>query len=123
MRRLNQVLVTTLGLGWLAFLVLGLGIRTFATPSVVVLIDQSYCPPEAWIRVSHRYQRLFEQHQQKRIRIEQVITFSSLSQAQVDPIPTPEQVQSFNTFGRPGSQREASLLAQYPYAEVLKCEG
>ncbi len=121
MAYLNRVLIATLSLGWLGFVALGLGIRIFATPSVVILIDQSYCSSEDWIPVTHRYQTLFRQQQQKRIRIEQVITFSSLSQAQLDPIPTPEQIQSLNTFGRSGSQRENSLLATYPNAEVLKC--
>lgn len=121
MSSLNRSLITILGLGWIGFLGIGFGVRTFATPSVVVLIDRSYCPPDRWQSVANTYQDLYQQDQQKQIQIQQVILFSSLGQESITPIPTPADLRDQQTYGRPASERETELKSQYPNAQILNC--
>ncbi len=121
MSRLNRAVITILGLGGIGFGLVGYGVRTFLTPSVVVVIDQSYCPPDQWAAVVSRYQSLYQQNQRHQIQIEQVIVFNSLSQTPLDPLPSPDQIAAINTFGRAAPEREASLRASYGNAEFLRC--
>ncbi len=118
----NQRLIRTLGLGWLAFLALGLGLRQgFRSPGVTVIIDRSYCSPAQWQGVTQAYADLYDQDQQQRISLDQVIYVSDLGQETAPQIPTPEQVETLNTYGRFNpSQLEAALKAQ-PQARVLSC--
>ncbi len=121
MNSLNRALVTIVGLGWLSFLGVGWGIRTWATPSVVVLVERSYCPPDQWQPLVNAYADLYQQHQQKRIQIDDVILFSSLGQESLAPIPTPNQLQDQTTYGPPAAQTADALRRQYPQAELLNC--
>ena len=118
----NQRLILTLGLGWAAFLALGLGLRQgFRSPRVTVILDRSYCTPAQWQGITQKYADLYEQDQQQRITLDQVIYVSDLGQEAAAQIPTPAQVQALNTFGRFNpSQLEAALRAQ-PQARVLSC--
>jgi|LakMenEpi03Aug12_release.lakeMendotaPanAssembly.Ray.scaffolds.fasta_scaffold07509_13 hypothetical protein len=118
----NQRLILTLGLGWAAFLALGLGLRqVLRSPGVTVIIDRSYCSPAQWQGITQKYADLYEQDQQQRITLDQVIYVSDLGQEAAAQIPTPAQVQALNTFGRFNpSQLEAALRAQ-PQARVLSC--
>lgn len=118
----NQRLILTLGLGWLAFLALGLGLRQgLRSPGVTVIIDRSYCSPAQWQGVIQQYTDLYDQYQRQQITLEQVIYVSDLGQEAAPQIPTPEQVQALNTYGRFNpSQLEAALKAQ-PQARVLSC--
>jgi len=118
----NQRLIRTLALGWLAFLVLGLGLRqVFRSPAVTVIIDRSYCSPAQWQGVIQQYTDLYDQYQGQQITLEQVIYVSDLGQEAAPQIPTPEQVQALNTYGRFNpSQLEVALRAQ-PQARVLSC--
>ena len=118
----NQRLILTLGLGWAAFLALGLGLRqVLRSPGVTVIIDLSYCSPAQWQGITQKYADLYEQDQQQRITLDQVIYVSDLGQEAAAQIPTPAQVQALNTFGRFNpSQLEAALRAQ-PQARVLSC--
>lgn len=47
MNKLNRKLVTTLGLGWLGFAIVG-GAIAFALPptQITILIDRSFCPQD-----------------------------------------------------------------------------
>jgi hypothetical protein len=118
----NQRLILTLGLGWAAFLALGLGLRqVLRSPGVTVIIDRSYCSPAQWQGITQKYADLYEQDQQQRITLDQVIYVSDLGQEAAAQIPTPAQVQALNTIGRFNpSQLEAALRAQ-PQARVLSC--
>ncbi len=118
----NQRLILTLGLGWLAFLALGLGLRQgFRSPGVTVIIDRSYCSAAQWQGVTQQYTDLYDQYQRQQITLEQVIYVSDLGQEAAPQIPTPEQVQALNTYGRFNpSQLEAALQAE-PQARVLSC--
>ena len=118
----NQRLILTLGLGWAAFLALGLGLRqVLRSPGVTVIIARSYCSPAQWQGITQKYADLYEQDQQQRITLDQVIYVSDLGQEAAAQIPTPAQVQALNTFGRFNpSQLEAALRAQ-PQARVLSC--
>ncbi|MFM7530416.1 MAG: hypothetical protein ACKO63_18370 [Nodosilinea sp.] len=118
----NQRLILTLGLGWLAFLALGLGLRQgLRSPGVTVIIDRSYCSPAQWQGVAQAYADLYDQDQQQRISLDQVIYVSDLGQEAAPQVPTPEQVQALNTYGRFNpSQLEAALSAQ-PQSRVLSC--
>ncbi|MFH7245212.1 MAG: hypothetical protein ACHWZW_20435 [Spirulina sp.] len=122
MRNPNLRLLITLGLGWLAFLGLGLGLRQgFARSTVTVIIDRSYCAPDQWQPIAADYAALYEQHRQGRLRIDQVIYVSDLGPVVADTIPTPEEVSALSTFGRfSAAQMEQTLQAQ-PSAEVFSC--
>lgn len=121
MSQLNRSLIAILGLGWIGFLGVAWGIRALGTPTVTVLIDRSYCPPERWDDLVQTYQDLYQQQQQKQIQIEAVILFSSLGQESVDPIPTPQDLRQQNTYGRPAPERGSRLQTEYPQAHLLSC--
>ena len=118
----NQRLIRTLGLGWLAFLALGLGLRQgFRSPGVTVIIDRSYCSPAQWQGVIQQYTVLYDQYQRQQITLEQVIYVSDLGQELAPHVPTPAQVEALTTYGRFNpSQLEAALQAE-PQARVLSC--
>jgi hypothetical protein len=118
----NQRLILTLGLGWAAFLALGLGLRqVLRSPGVTVIIDRSYCSPADWRGVAQQYADLYDQDQRQQITLDQVIYVSDLGQEPAAQVPTPAQVEALTTYGRFNpSQLEAALKAQ-PQAKVLSC--
>jgi hypothetical protein len=122
MRNPNQKLIRILGLGWLAFLGLGLGLRqAFIAPSVTVILDRSYCAPAQWQAVAAAYADLYEQQAQQRLKISQVIYVSDLGQEVAVTVPTPEQVSALNTYGRFNEAQMSQAIQDQPEAEVLSC--
>lgn len=123
MRKPTHRLLLTLGLGWLAFIGLGLGLRQWiAGPAVTVIIDRSYCAPAQWRAQARRYTDLYEQHDQGRIRITQVIYVSDLGAVVAETIPTPEEVNALTSFGRFNAAEMDQALQAEPNAEVLSCQ-
>ncbi|NJL48531.1 MAG: hypothetical protein HC929_14930 [Leptolyngbyaceae cyanobacterium SM2_5_2] len=122
MRNPNQRLIRILGLGWLAFLGLGVGLRqAFTSPAITVIIDRSYCAPTQWQPLAEEYAALYEQQAQQRIKIDQVIYVSDLGQEVATEIPTPEQIKALSTFGRFNEAQLNQAIAAQPEAEVLSC--
>lgn len=123
MRKPNQRLILTLGLGWLAFAGLGLGLRQFLSgPAVTVIIDRSYCDPAQWQqRVGDRYAEIYAQQQQRQITIAEVIYVSDLGQEVADTVPDPAAVSALSTYGRPNSAQLQQITQDYPGATVLTC--
>ncbi|TVP63429.1 MAG: hypothetical protein EA342_18005 [Leptolyngbya sp. LCM1.Bin17] len=120
----NQRLVTILGVGWLAFIGLGFGLRQMLSgPAVTVVIDRSYCDPSQWPRVTQAYANLYDQQQQRQLTIDQVIYVSDLGQEVATTIPTPDQVSGLNTFGRFSAEQLQQVSQAYPNARVLTCRG
>jgi hypothetical protein len=123
MNKLNRALVTIVIVGWLAFLLSGgLVAYVFASPSLTLLIDRSYCPPQKWQEVTQAYQELYRQHQQKQTQIEAVILFSDLNEETLKELPTPEELSNINTYGRFSLQRQSDLSKRYPKAKILNCQ-
>ena len=125
MRNPNQRLILTLGLGWLAFAGLGLGLRQLlAGPAVTVIIDRSYCAPAQWQeRVADQYASLYAQQEQRQLTIDQVIYISDLGQEVADAIPSPAEVQTLSTYGRPNPTQIQQATQDNPAATVLSCGG
>lgn len=122
MGNLNRRLLQILAVGWLAFLGAGIGLRhALSGPTVTVIIDRSYCNPLQWQQVTDRYGELYDQHQQKRLTINQVIYVSDLGEEVVGEVPSPDQLQKMGTFGRFNPGRLQQATAAHPNAEVLTC--
>lgn len=123
MRNPNQRLFRTLGLGWLTFAALGLGLRQIlASPKVTVIIDRSYCAPAQWQqRVSERYADLYADQEQRQLTIDQVIYVSDLGQEVAEAVPAPEDVQTLSTYGRPNPTQMQQAAQENPDATVLSC--
>ncbi|MBE9158156.1 hypothetical protein IQ265_15160 [Nodosilinea sp. LEGE 06152] len=123
MRNPTRRLIYTLGLGWIAFVALGLGLRQLlASPKVTVVIDRSYCAPAQWQqRVSDRYASLYAQQEQREITIDQVIYVSDLGQEVAATVPSPEQVQALSTYGRSNPAQMQQATQENPDATVLSC--
>jgi hypothetical protein len=122
MNKLNQHMLKALGWGWLGFLIAGIVISLlFPIPSLVVLIDRSYCnDPQQWQQVVHNYTDLYQQHQWKTLHLRKVILFSDLGQESIPP-PSPEIIENLKTYGRPSPQRLSDLQKDYPKAQLLTC--
>ncbi|MEA5465728.1 hypothetical protein [Leptothoe sp. PORK10 BA2] len=115
-------LLSTLGLGWLAFAGLGLGLRyTVQVPEVTVIIDQSYCPPAQWqSSVVQPYGDLYQKSQANQRKISQVVVVTDIDQTALATIPTPEDLG--NPFGQaPSPETLTELQQQFPETVVLKC--
>ncbi|MEY3297185.1 MAG: hypothetical protein RLZZ597_445 [Cyanobacteriota bacterium] len=122
MRKPTLRLLLTLGLGWIAFVGLGLGLRQgIARPTLTVVIDRSYCDPTQWQPIAANYATLYEQHRQGRLRIEQVIYVSDLGAVVAETIPTPEEVNALTTFGRFNATQMEQVIQADPDAEVFSC--
>jgi hypothetical protein len=119
--RLNQALIRIVGIGWVAFAIATLAIRTvFAAPDVVVLVDRSYCEPAKWSVVADEYAVLFQQDQRGQINLESVILFSDLGEEKTEPMP-PEQFRGLKTYGKSSGDRQAALESANPNARLLQC--
>jgi len=119
--RLNKALIKIVGLGWAAFAIAAIAIRTvFAAPDVVLLVDRSYCEPEQWATVADAYQDLYRQDERGQINLEAVILFSALGEESTEP-PTPEAFRDLQTYGKASPDRQSALEGQYPDARLLQC--
>ncbi|NJL44656.1 MAG: hypothetical protein HC922_00695 [Leptolyngbyaceae cyanobacterium SM2_3_12] len=124
MRNPNQRLLTILGLGWLAFWGLGLGLRqALSGTAITVVIDRSYCSTAQWQPLTNTYANLYAQHQQRRLVIDQVIYISDLGQEVATTIPSPEEVRALSTYGRFNATQMQQVTETHPNAMVLSCEG
>lgn len=122
MTSLNAKLFKTLCLSSLAFWMTGLLISwLFAVPSMTLLIDRGYCPPNQWQQVSRSYAQLYRQHQWRQISLQKVILFSSLSQEVLASPPLPATLATLPTYGRSDLQRQTQLQTAYPQAKLLNC--
>jgi hypothetical protein len=123
MNKLNRKLITTLGLGWLGFGIVG-GAIAFALPptQITVLIDRSFCPQDQWQAIARSYDEIYQQHQNRDLQIKQVITFSDIGQEVLSAIPNPDTVRSLNTYGRSNQERLKQLQSTYPQAKLLSCQ-
>lgn len=116
-------LLSTLGLGWLAFGGLGFGLRyAVQVPQVTVIIDQSYCPPVQWeTAVVQPYSDLYEKSQANQRKIDQVVVVTDIDQTTLATIPAPEELG--NPFGQaPSPETLTELQQQFSDTVVLKCE-
>lgn len=121
MMNLNTRLLKTIGFSWLAFLITGLLISWFfAIPTITVLIDRSYCPPNQWQQVSQTYTDLYRQHQRRQLYLH-VILFSHLGQETFASPPMPAVIQTLSTYGHSDRQRQAELQKAYPKTQLLDC--
>ncbi|NJO39199.1 MAG: hypothetical protein HC769_12695 [Cyanobacteria bacterium CRU_2_1] len=119
---LNTRLLKTLGFSWLAFLITGLLISWFfAIPTITVLIDRSYCPPDQWQQVSQTYTNLYRQHQRRQLRLQTVILFSNLGQDVFVSPPMPAVIQTLSTYGHSDKQRQTELQKAYSKTQLLDC--
>ncbi|OYQ67323.1 hypothetical protein B9G53_01590 [Pseudanabaena sp. SR411] len=123
MNKLNRKVVTTLGLGWLGFGLVG-GAIAFGLPpmQITVLIDRSFCPQDKWQAIASTYNDLYQQHQNRDLQIKEVILFNDLGQEVLSGLPSPDSVRSLNTYGRSNQERQKQLLSTYPQAKLLSCQ-
>ncbi len=123
MNKLDRKLITTLGLGWLGFSIVGSAIA-FALPptQITILIDRSFCPQDKWQAIASAYNDLYQQHQNRDLQIKEVITFSDIGQEVLSTIPSPDTVRSLNTYGRFNQERQKQLQASYPQPKLLSCQ-
>ncbi|EKV02961.1 hypothetical protein Lepto7375DRAFT_5230 [Leptolyngbya sp. PCC 7375] len=115
-------LLITLGLGWLAFGGLGLGLRYgVQVPEVTVIIDQSYCPPAQWqTAVVKPYSDLYDKSQANQRKIAQVVVVTDIEQTTLATIPTPDDLGK--PFGQaPSPETLTTLQQQFSETVVLKC--
>ena len=119
---LNTRLLKTLGFSWLAFLITGLLISWFfALPTITLLIDRSYCPPNQWQEVSQTYTDLYHQHQRRQLHLKTVILFSNLGQEVFTSPPIPATIQTLSTYGHADLNRQAELQKTYSTTQLLGC--
>jgi hypothetical protein len=122
MQNPNQRLLQILAVGWLTFLGAGFALRqTLRGPTVTIIIDRSYCEPARWGQVTSDHARLYEQHEQQRLTIDQVIYVSDLGENITEAIPTPEEVENLSTFGRFNAEQLQQATDNHPAATVFAC--
>ncbi len=119
---LNRTLLRIVGVGWAAFAIAAVAIRTvFAAPDVTLLVDRSYCEPAQWQTVAAQYADLYQQHQRGSISITTTIFFSDLGEETANQVLTPDAFQDLTTYGRPSPDRQAALTTAHPQARLLSC--
>jgi len=120
--RLNQALLRIVGIGWVAFAIAAIAVRTvFAAPDVTLLVDRSYCDPAAWATVAEEYAALYQQDQRGQIVIQSVILVSDLGKEVLETPPAPDNFRQLRTYGQPSRDRLAALETTYPNARLLQC--
>ena len=119
----TRQLICILGLGWLAYLLVGLGLsQTSPDAKIQIVIDRGYCAPINWQQVVNEYTQLYQQHQQKQIVIESVTLVNNLGEEILSPPPTADKIASLNIFGLSGRDRIDTILQTSPDAKVLSCQ-
>ncbi|MEO0458671.1 MAG: hypothetical protein AAF152_19120 [Cyanobacteria bacterium P01_A01_bin.114] len=116
-------LIRILGLGWLAYLLVGFGLsQASGGAKIQIVIDRSYCAPNDWQQVANEYAQLYQQHQQKQITLESVTLVNDLGEEVRDTPPSAEEIAGLNTFGLPGRDRINAIVQASPDAQVLSCQ-
>jgi hypothetical protein len=111
-----------LGLGFICLLSAGYIINSlFPPPSIVVLIDTSYCQSEKWQQVSQRYEGLYERDRRQQLKIESVILANSLGTKEIVPPPSPSAIAELSTFGTPAEELSRNLQLSGIQTEILTC--
>ena len=119
----TQQLIRILGLGWLAYLLVGLGLsQGGGGGKIQVVIDRSYCDPIAWRQVANDYAQLYQQHQRNKIVIESVTLVNNLGEEVLSPPPTADDIAALNTFGLSGRDRIDVIVQTNPDVKVLSCQ-
>lgn len=121
MRHPTRRLITILTLGWAGFLALGMGLRSLSGPAIVVVIDHSFCPAGQRQQIVNTYRDLYQQHQQRQIRIDQVLLISDLGEEQLETPPDPETIADLGFFGDAIAPKLQEIQQQYPDAQILSC--
>ena len=115
-------LLQPIGLSWLVFLVIGLAIAIFfPIPSLTVLIDRSYCPANQWQQIAQAYDQLYDQHNQRSLRLNQVVMVSNLGEEVFETPPKPDTIRQLSTYGQRDGDRLSKLQSTYRTSEVLSC--
>jgi hypothetical protein len=118
----NRQLLKVLSIGWLAFIGVGFGLRqALSGPTITVIIDRSYCPDAQWQQLTDEYTTLYQQHQQHRLTIDQVVYVSDLDVTTVDAPPFPDEVAGLSHFGQFNQANMQAVTNEFPNAEVLTC--
>jgi hypothetical protein len=117
---LNLRMLKILAIAWISFIIAGISI-SIATPTVVVLIDRSYCNPEQWRQVALAYENIYLQDRQKQLQLDKVIIFSDLGQEELTSPPEPQKIAKLSTYGRPNLERRQALQQTYTGAKLLMC--
>ncbi|MDJ0706772.1 MAG: hypothetical protein QNJ46_26165 [Leptolyngbyaceae cyanobacterium MO_188.B28] len=115
-------LIRILGLGWLAYLLVGLGLSLGGrVAKIQVVIDRGYCSPTDWGQVANDYAQLYQQHRRNKIVIESVTLVNNLGEEVLSPPPTAAEIAALKTFGLSGRDRIDDILQLNPEAKVFGC--
>ena len=115
-------LLKPIGLSWLAFLVVGVAIALFfPIPSLTVVIDRSYCPTNQWQQIAQTYDQLYEQHDQKKLVLEQVVMVSDLGQDVFETPPKPDVIRQLSTYGKRDGDRLSALQQKDTNVRLISC--
>ncbi|AFZ38276.1 hypothetical protein Sta7437_4843 (plasmid) [Stanieria cyanosphaera PCC 7437] len=111
-----------LGLGFICLLSAGYIINSLLPPpSIVVLIDTSYCQNEKWQQVSQRYEQLYNRDRRRQLKIESVILANSLGTEEIVPSPPPSAIAKLATFGTSAEELDQKLQFSQIQTEILTC--
>lgn len=115
-------LILTLTGSWLTFGLAAAAVSILLPiPTTSILLDLSYCPPDQWEAVVEEYTHLYSQHQQQRLAIDSVVTFSNLGTQALSDLPSPTDVAQLRTFGRSANDERDRLMQDDPTANLLTC--
>jgi hypothetical protein len=111
-----------LGLGFICLLTAGWIINSLLPPpSIVVLIDTSYCQSEKWQQVSQRYEQLYDRDRHRQLDIKSVILSNSLGTETIVPPPSPQTIDELATFGTSTINNSENLHLTEFQTEILTC--
>ena len=111
-----------LGLGSICLLTVGWVINfLLPPPSIVVLIDTSYCQSEKWRQVSQRYEQLYDRDRHRQLKIEAVILANSLGTETIVSPPSPSAIAELSTFGISAEELDENLQLKEIQTEILTC--
>ena len=111
-----------LGLGSICLLTVGWVINfLLPPPSIVVLIDTSYCQSKKWQQVSERYEQLYDRDRRQQLNIESVILANSLGTETLASPPSPSAIAELSTFGISAEELDENLQLKEIQTEILTC--
>ena len=122
-QHLVRMWLAIVGGGWGTWAIAALLLNTlFAPPTLVLLVDRSYCPPETWAAIAQEYAALHRQQERGQIILTEVILFSDLGEETLPALPSPDTFTTLATYGRPARDSPAALLATPPNARLRSCQ-